>query len=182
MDSILSFPNRMVALKNIEYRHDFTIPLGTPMAPNPFRLNSERISAMFHDAISCRMADLLDVALSVYAADRQSLRSSDGTDTGHRRIVVRMSVREPAFWRRLETVKRLHEYLYWLGEDDWSFEFVRRQSELNIAESRQYLFNSPPNPPASVSLFSGGLDSLAGLVAHNQSEPAGSRVLVSRVH
>ena len=56
---------------------------------------------------------------------------------------------------------------------------MRRQSDLNVAESRQYLFNSPPNPPVSVSLFSGGLDSLAGLVAHNQSEPAGSGVLVS---
>ena len=179
MDSILSSPNRMVALKNIEYRHDFTKPLGSPRAPNPFRLESERMSAKFHDAISCRMADLLDVALSVYAADRQSRRSSDGTGTGNRRIVVRMSVREPAFWRRPETAARLHNYLYWLGEDDWDFEFVRRQSELNVAESRQYLFNSPPNPPTSVSLFSGGLDSLAGLVAHNQSEPAGSHVLVS---
>ena len=137
------------------------------------------MSAKFHDAISCRMADLLDVALSVYAADRQSRRSSDGTGTGNRWIVVRMSVREPAFWRRSETMERLIDYLYWLGEDDWDFEFVRRQSELNIAESRQYLFNSPPNPPTSVSLFSGGLDSLAGLVAHNQSEPAGSHVLVS---
>ena len=64
MDSILSFPNRMVALNNIEYRHDFTRPLGSPRAPNPFRLESERKSAKFHDAISCRMADLLDVALS----------------------------------------------------------------------------------------------------------------------
>ena len=179
MDSILSFPNRMVALKNIEYRHDFTKPLGTPRAPNPFRLESERMSVKFHDAISCRMADLLDVALSVYAADRQSRRSSVRTDTGNRRIVVRMSVREPAFWRRSETMERLSDYLYWLGEDDWDFEFVRRQSELNVAESKHYLLKSPPNPPASVSLFSGGLDSLAGLAARIQSEPAGSHVLVS---
>lgn len=169
----------MVALKNIEHRHDFTEPLGTSRAPNPFRLESERISTKFHDAISCRMADLLEVALSVYAADRQSPRSSGRTDPGHRRIVVRVAVRDPAFWRRSETTERLSDYLYWLSEDDWRFEFVRRKSELDFAESRQYLLNSPPEPPASVSLFSGGLDSLAGLAAQMQREPGGSRVLVS---
>ena len=125
------------------------------------------------------MADLLEVALSVYAADRQSPRGSGPTDTGHRQIIVRMAVRDPAFWRRSETMERLSNYLYWLSEDDWRFEFIRRESELDSAESRQYLLNSPPDPPTSVSLFSGGLDSLAGLAAHMQKEPDGSRVLVS---
>ena len=37
----------------------------------------------------------------------------------------------------------------------------------------------PPRAPVTVSLFSGGLDSLAGLAAHAPEGPGGSRVLVS---
>ena len=42
-----------------------------------------------------------------------------------------------------------------------------------------FLFNLPLRPPVTVSLFSGGLDSLAGLARHAQSSPGGSRILVS---
>ena len=166
-------------MKDTEYRHDFTESPGTPQSSNPFRLESERISKQFHDAISCRMADLLEIALAAYAADRQSPRSSGRGHTTQRTIVVRMAVRDPAFWRRSETKERLSDYLYWLSEDEWKFRFIRRQSELSYAESRQYLLSSPPEPPTSVSLFSGGVDSLAGLAAHMQDESGGSRVLVS---
>ena len=41
------------------------------------------------------MADLLEVAMSVYAADRLSRRSYRGMNTGHRQINIRVGVKRP---------------------------------------------------------------------------------------
>jgi len=106
------------------------------------------------------MADLLDVAMAVYAADRRSLRDFKKEKTGQRRIHMRLAVREPELWESAEISEQLSELLSWLSGDVWSFEFARRESDPSPAESVRYLFSWPTDHPAEVSLFSGGLDSL----------------------
>ena len=142
-------------------------------------LNGQRLSRAFCRALRAGLADLLDVVMAVYAADRRSQRSFKGTAAGHRRISIRVGVRNPGLWSAAEMVERLQDLLYWLSEDEWSFHFVQRQAAPSTAESENFLFQMPPRDPVTVSLFSGGLDSLAGLAAHAPEGSGGSRVLAS---
>ena len=66
-----------------------------------------------------------------------------------------------------------------MSEDEWSLDFTRRLTPLTPAGHQGYLFSTPPEAPATVSLFSGGLDSLAGLAKHSREQSAASHVLVS---
>ena len=159
--------------------HDFSDQPTPAGSTETYWLNGERLSLAFCQALPRRTADLLEVAMSIYAADRRSRRDYRGTNTGHRLINVRVGVRDRDFWERPEMTDFLGDFLYWLSEDEWRFEFVPRQSSPNPAESRGFLFSIPPATPTRVSLFSGGLDSLAGLAKHTQEESTVSHVLVS---
>ena len=78
---------------------------------------------------------------------------------------------------------RLRELLSWVSEDVWNLEFVRRISVLEQDSRQGFLMDIPVETPVKVSLFSGGLDSLAGLAQHALNSPGGSRILVSgRTH
>lgn len=159
--------------------YDFTNQAQPVGLGDNFWLDGRPLAIAFCHTIPGRVADLLEVAMSVYAADRRSLRDYGGANTGHRRIRIRLGVRDPALWSRREIYDRLVDYLCWLSEDEWSFDFVRRDAPATAAESEQFLFPLPPEQPARVSLFSGGLDSLAGLAYHAIEDPIASYVLVS---
>ena len=90
-----------------------------------------------------------------------------------------MPVREPELWTSPELANSLRELLSWVSEDVWSFEFVRRNSALERDSRQGFLMEIPLKSPVRVSLFSGGLDSLAGLANHALNSPGGSRILVS---
>lgn len=161
----------------VEYTYDFAQqPVGQPAQ---YWLDGERLSRAFCAVLPSRMADLLDLAIAVYTADRMSPRDFRRERTGQRRIHLRLPVREPSRWADADVLDRLHDLLSWLSEDVWSFEFVTRHGPPWSVESQGFLFRLPPDPPITVALFSGGLDSLAGLAAHAQEEPDGHVVLVS---
>ena len=90
-----------------------------------------------------------------------------------------MAVREPEPWSSPELISKLRELLWWISGDVWTIEFAKRKGVYDLNKSEGFLFNLPLRPPVTVSLFSGGLDSLAGLARHAQSSPGGSRILVS---
>ncbi len=160
----------------------FTYDFATQVSPDRddgFWLDGQRMSHAFCNALPSYVADLLDVAMAVYAADRRSKRHYKMAHTGLRHIHLRVGVRNIALWSRPEIALSLHEVLSWLSGDSWSVDFAKREAAPIPAESERFLFHLPPKQPAMVSLFSGGLDSLAGLAAQTQGEPIGSRVLVS---
>ena len=160
------------------FTYDFaTQPL--PDREDGFWLDGEQISHAFCEALPPEIADLLEVAMAIYAADRRSVRDYRGAHTGLRHIHVRVGVRNLALWSDAAVVQILQELLSWLSGDDWSVQFAERASAPMLAESERFLFHFPPKQPAVVSLFSGGLDSLAGLAGRVQEEPIGSRILVS---
>ena len=144
-----------------------------------FWMDEAPLSRTFSKAVSTRAADLLDVAGAIYAADRQSKRCFRGTSMGQRSINVRMAVREPGLWSSPKLVSKLLKLLSWISGDIWTFEFYERNDVCDLDKPENFLFNLPLRPPVTVSLFSGGLDSLAGLAHHAQSSPGGSRILVS---
>lgn len=166
-------------MNNSHYEYDFTDDLLSRTQSNPIRLKLESVSRSLMASVSPRMADLLDVVMAVYAADRRSLRNYKGVNTGQREVSIRLTLRDPDFWNRAELKQSLCAYLYWVSEDVWSFEFATRQAPPTHAESKLHLFDSLPQQPITVSLFSGGLDSLAGLFAHRQDRRSESHVLVS---
>ena len=162
-----------------QYKYDFTDQTQPVGLGDNFWIDGKPLALAFCHAIPERMADLLEVAMSVYAADRRSLRNYEGANTGHRRIHICLGVRDPGFWSRREMNDRLSDYLCWLSDDEWSIDFVKRDAPATAAESDQFLFPLPPEQPARVSLFSGGLDSLAGLAYHANEAPVASYTLVS---
>ena len=166
-------------MNDLSHFHDFSDQPTPAGSTETYWLNGERLSRAFCQALPGRTADLLEVAMSVYAADRRSRRDYRGTNTGHRQINVRVGVRDRDFWERPEMTEILGDFLYWLSEDEWRFEFVPRQSPPSPAESQGFLFSIPPATPTRVSLFSGGLDSLAGLAKHTLEDSTESHVLVS---
>ena len=158
---------------------DFTANV-QPVELEPIHwLDGQRLSRAFCQALPANLADLLDIVMAVYAADRRSRRDFKRSASGQRRISVRIALRNPDLWANREMAHKLGEVLYWLSEDEWSLEFTGRQTAPSAAESDRFLFKLPPDPPITVSLFSGGLDSLAGLVAYAKEGSGGSRVLVS---
>ena len=165
------------------FSYDFTKPENVPEAGHAFWLVQNSLTSTFSRALPRRAADLLDVLGAVYAADRKSKRCFKGVATGQRRICIHMPVREPELWTSPELATRLRELLSWVSEDVWEIEFVRRNFVLEQESSQGFLMDIPTKSPAMVSLFSGGLDSLAGLAQHALNSPGGSRILVSgRTH
>ena len=161
------------------YSYDFTggdlpVELG-----RSFWLDGGSLSRTFFDALPARSADLLDVVMAVYTADRRSRRDLTEGRTGRRAIEIRVGLRDPAHWTERGLLQGLQELLYWVSEDEWSFRFEERKGGPSAPEAEHFLFALPPEPPVTVSLFSGGLDSLAGLACHLQEVHDGSRVLVS---
>ena len=163
----------------MDFRYDFIDP-STPIGRGAsYWIDEYRLVSTFLQTLPTRVADLLDVALAIYTADRRSRRDFKGADTGQRQISVRVGVRNLGLWTESRIATRLQEFLYWLSEDIWSFQFVRRQTAPMIVEDSLFLFQLPPERPVTVSLFSGGLDSLAGLAAHSLQIKSSSHILVS---
>lgn len=139
------------------------------------------IAHAFATHIPADLADLVDVALAAYLADRLAPRRPPSADRYHlhwnRRLHLTLPVRDVRRWRDPLLLSRLRQVLALLTEDAWAFDFVPRPGERRIAEMQGYLLPDRPVPPLSVALFSGGLDSLAGLCHQLAARPADSFVL-----
>jgi 7-cyano-7-deazaguanine synthase in queuosine biosynthesis len=112
------------------------------------------------NGVSSRIADLVDIAVAVYVADRLSVREGDTTC----RIQISLPVRHPEVLNRKEIYEQLTDVLYWYTGDHWLFDFSERQGFGRPSELQRRLFLSNGFLyPLEVALWSGGLDSLAGL-------------------
>lgn len=114
-------------------------------------------------------ADLLEIAASVYAIDRMVKRPvyrgyDNGPDWG-RKIHAVVPVREPERWSL--AVAELRSLLAWLTDDEWEFSFVQADG-FGLSTGQQYLMSVLPDD-VEPALFSGGLDSSAGLAAYGAS-------------
>lgn len=163
----------------MEYKYDFTNPSVSTGPARSFWIDEHRLVSAFLQTLSTKAADLLDVALAIYSADRRSRRDFKGANTGQRQINVKVGVRNPGLWNELSIANMLEEILYWQSEDVWSIQFVGRQATPENAAKNPFLFQFPPKYPITVSLFSGGLDSLAGLAAHSLEQRNRTHILVS---
>lgn len=101
-----------------------------------------------------RVTDLLAIAAGVYAVDRLVRRSYQSSVHGPARAIrVRARVADPSFWSSQSDA--LQEALLTLSGDQWFLEF--EQGEIRHWQSSMLEAHD------TVCLYSGGLDSLAGL-------------------
>jgi len=143
-----------------------------------------QLSRAFGSSLPPRLADLVDLTMAVYYADRRAVRArSPYALTGQRDLSIRLPVRDFEFWSQDKIAEKLTHLLHWYTEDWWSFTFTPRQALARSSETESSLFPLPVRQPAITVLFSGGLDSLAGLVAQLERYRDHSFVLLSgRTH
>lgn len=122
-------------------------------------------------AVSPVAADLLGLAVAIYAADRLAPYR---LDSGHRRIHIRLPLRAPGPVEA--AVEPLVELLEWTTGSAWSFSFPQSTGPLRSAERSPVL--AFPRPPVEVALWSGGLDALAGLDVRARQDAAARFMLV----
>ena len=145
----------------------------------------ENLAKIFHQDLSPRLVDLLEIASYVYAADCATSRGKGWTDDEStepwgRDFAFVIPVREPGFWNSAEISSLMTEVLSFLSNDKYSFTFVPLEHDRSYQQ--QYfefgdLEEWPFHGPERVIMFSGGLDSLAGAV--ETARGGGRLVLVS---
>ncbi len=112
-------------------------------------------------------ADLLEIAASIHAIDRLVPRPSErqrpAGEVWARSLWAEIPIREPDRWR--QQIPVLSQLLHWLTDDDWAVEFSQLQPGAGVLDTpQQFLFDTVPDGAVPV-LFSGGLDSAAGLAS-----------------
>jgi hypothetical protein len=131
----------------------------------------ENIAKVVQGRLSPRLIDLLEIAAYVYVADCATRRGTqwtddDSTEPWGRDFAFVIPVRDPDFWNSEEINPLLIEMLNFLSNDKYSFAFVRL--ERDRPEQQYFEFGEtegkPFDDPERVVMFSGGLDSLAGVV------------------
>jgi hypothetical protein len=132
----------------------------------------ENVARIFHEHLSPRLVDFLEIASYVYAADCATSRGKawtddDSTEPWGRDLAFVIPVREPSFWNAEGISSQITEVLSFLSNDKYSFTFVPLEADRSYRQ--QYfefgdLEDWPFHGPERVLMFSGGLDSLAGAV------------------
>ena len=177
MSNILRFPT-------LSYSYDFSIPkIVKSGALNhsefSFYVRDEEILGLFGSEIDSLHLDWIDLAIAVYIADRLSLREIEKyRNNWKRNFKLKIAVRNLEVWLNEAVQSELGNLLNFYTDDDWEFEFVKLESD----ERMKAINNKLPLPPLKhprVALFSGGLDSFAGLAQQLYDDEESSFILVS---
>jgi hypothetical protein len=102
----------------------------------------ENVAKIFHQHLSPRLVDLLEIAAYVYSADCATSRGKAWTDDGGteqwgRDFAFVIPVREPSFWSSARISFLLTEVLSFLSNDKYSFTFVALEHDR--LDQQQYL-------------------------------------------
>lgn len=114
---------------------------------------------------SQRCLDLMRIGVGVYAVDRISKRRKQGEEIGARQLHLAFEVRDLGFWHQPTVTNLLVEILSFLTADDWSLEFRESRQGLGTGAHQEFLALPRPFQPKYAALYSGGLDSAAGLAS-----------------
>lgn len=148
-----------------------------------YALDDAEINGQLGALLPSHLADLIDVAVAVYMADRLAVRGAlERSSDWHRTVQLTIPVRRVELWQREDVQHGLLEALEFLTEDDWHLRFCQRPASLpRVAESQQHLFPDQFSGPVHVSLLSGGLDSFVGTAGAVARDPQSHFVCVSGV-
>lgn len=135
-----------------------------------FRFDLDAVNQFSLFDIPPRLVDLLRIASAIYVVDRLVKRhSSHKPRNPARTLGVKIHVLDDAFWNRRDISDTIGEAVDFVSGDYWDFEFVKDPSEFSRA--KQLLSNPNEGQTPLVALYSGGLDSAAGLAARIADNP-----------
>ena len=139
-----------------------------------YGLDDQRLARSLGRSLPPRMADLLDIGVASYIADRLAPRTMPGdsrdiNDRWTRRIRLLIPVREQERWQDESLGRQLERLLGFVTDDQWEISFRRRVTEPRGSEQQMALSDLFRDLEPTVMLFSGGLDSLLGLFACAQA-------------
>lgn len=143
-----------------------------------FRIYPTGLDKGFGEELTARQIDLIRIAAAVHITDGWALRRA--ADNYLRSPTLEVEVLDAPFWSRPDTMPLLKACVDFLsGGDDWNFRFA---SARNTRHDRQTCLFRGINDSALIALYSGGLDSAAGLAARLASEPGRVAVPVTVRH
>ncbi|GEM_PF-2113259 len=134
----------------------------------PVTIDDSQFPHILFRQIPSLHADLIDLAIAVHVADRFAIGRADLP----RRLRVQLPLRNRELFDRPTVVEKLREILLWYTDDQWEFVFTSRQASGRIAERQGCLALGEQPRSTEVALWSGGLDSLAGLIQRMSAETA----------
>lgn len=139
------------------------------------KLNDRQFLSQTLQQMPSLLADLVDVAIAVHVADRFSLHVNDLP----RQIHIELPIRHTTLFSQSHIIDRLQTILYWYTGDHWDFSFRKRLAPGRWAEMQQSLpFEKHSSQATEVALWSGGLDSLAGLLHRQQTNSSEQYMLL----
>ncbi len=145
----------------VEYAGGFVAGRGRLLSGSDFWLDSKELGRYFFADLPPRLEDLLRVSMAIYAVDRLAPRRWGASQSWGRDLLVRVELHDPGFWSSAEVLDALQQAVEFVSCDSWAFEFVggRRGREW----SRPLLSKVFAGEAPLICLYSGGLDSAAGL-------------------
>ena len=135
------------------------------------KIRFEDVARTFQHNISPRLMDFLEIASYVFTADcstqRGEWKDENAEEPWRRDLAFLVGVREPDFWESPKIKGLMQEVLGFLSNDSYSFQFVPLETDRR-AQTPYFEFPDrddwPFHKSDRVVMFSGGLDSLAGIV------------------
>ncbi|TQM12272.1 7-cyano-7-deazaguanine synthase in queuosine biosynthesis [Pseudoxanthomonas sp. 3HH-4] len=122
--------------------------------------------AMIQDLLACvddRSIDFISIAAGAYAIDRIHRRKTSlRNEAGLRTIPVCFNVADIDYWSQPQVIDQLAELLHFLSGDFWLISFAAQQRSTSAGHQELLDFGAHWRP-SRVALYSGGLDSAAGL-------------------
>lgn len=148
-----------------------------------FHIETDVLSKSFGRPLAPELADLVDVAMAVYMTDRlirRRPRNLDPYELGwQRHITIEIPVRLLDRWNQKIVYDAFIRTLEFFTEDSWNFTFKNWKGQLRSNERQHFLFSPESRSHIHVGLFSGGLDSLAGLAQSLNSRDEEDLISVS---
>jgi len=133
------------------------------------RFDPRSIVTRLVDDLPSSLSDAVEVAAYVFSADRL-LRRAEANGVGdewHRQIHFHIPVRNLDLWRSQAVQEALTNALTFLSGDVLTFEFTKADRPVSIEPFLGFRDDGAQvTRPDKVMLFSGGLDSLAGVAEH----------------
>jgi len=156
------------------------VQVSTSLADTPgieWHFDDSAVSHAFQIRVPKELANLEDIACAVHLADRLGRRPSSRKGGWARHLSLAIPISDVTRWADPTLVEDLTSLLWFQTDDRWNFEFRERRT-LRLSEIEQPLFSLPLRNGARAALFSGGLDSLAGLCADLAERPDQDFVVV----
>jgi 7-cyano-7-deazaguanine synthase in queuosine biosynthesis len=135
-----------------------------------YEIQDQHIADQLSQKLPPLYADTIDLAVAVHCADRLAVRGNKKRGWG-RTLRLKVAVRFVSFWQSAPVRDSLFETLQFLAQDHWEISFEQKAMEYRASETQEHLFDPNNTHLTEVSLYSGGLDSFAGLARRISEMP-----------